>query len=113
MPMNMVFLLEDRAQGAPLGELWRRPPRISTRVRRNGAGRREAARGGREALLQNARMRPLLWQVVLLLAACGPTFAQGPAPESDALAARFPDPVVAYRTPAFEPGHEGVTSNAE
>ena len=50
---------------------------------------------------------------VLLLAGCGPTFAQGPAPESDALAARFPDPVLTYRTPAFEPGHEGVTSNAE
>jgi hypothetical protein len=53
------------------------------------------------------------WRVVLLLAACVPAFAQGPAPESDALAARFPDPAVTYRTPAFESGHEGVTSNAE
>jgi hypothetical protein len=33
--------------------------------------------------------------------------------ESDAVAARFPDPAVRYRTPAFEPGHSGVTSNAE
>ena len=33
--------------------------------------------------------------------------------ESDAVAARFPEPAVRYRTPAFEPGHTGVTSNAE
>ena len=33
--------------------------------------------------------------------------------ESAALAARFPDPDVRYRTPAFEPGHDGFTSNAE
>jgi hypothetical protein len=33
--------------------------------------------------------------------------------ESAALAARFPDPAVTYRTPAFEPGHAGYTSNAE
>ena len=33
--------------------------------------------------------------------------------ESPALAARFPDPDVRYRTPAFEPGHDGFTSNAE
>jgi hypothetical protein len=33
--------------------------------------------------------------------------------ESEALAARFPDPAVSYRTPAFEPGHDGFTSNAE
>ena len=33
--------------------------------------------------------------------------------ESAALAARFPDPEVRYRTPAFEPGHDGFTSNAE
>ena len=36
-----------------------------------------------------------------------------PAPESAAVAARFPDPDVRYRTPAFEPGHAGFTSNAE
>jgi hypothetical protein len=29
------------------------------------------------------------------------------------VAARFPDPGVTYRTPAFEPGHHGFTSNAE
>jgi hypothetical protein len=46
-------------------------------------------------------------------------FVAPPAPvvpmavESDALAARFPDPVVRYRTPAFEPGHPGFTSNQE
>ncbi len=33
--------------------------------------------------------------------------------ESPALAARFPEPTVKYRTPAFEPGHTGYTSNAE
>lgn len=33
--------------------------------------------------------------------------------ESAAVAARFPDPPVGYRTPAFEPGHAGFTSNAE
>jgi len=33
--------------------------------------------------------------------------------ESPAVAARFPDPPVSYRTPAFEPGHAGFTSNAE
>lgn len=33
--------------------------------------------------------------------------------ESEAVAARFPDPPVRYGTPAFEPGHVGVTSNAE
>jgi len=33
--------------------------------------------------------------------------------ESEAVAARFPDPAVRYRTPAFEPGHTAVTSNAE
>jgi hypothetical protein len=35
------------------------------------------------------------------------------AVESAAVAARFPDPPVGYRTPAFEPGHAGFTSNAE
>jgi hypothetical protein len=36
-----------------------------------------------------------------------------PAPYGPAVAARFPDPPVVYRTPAFEPGHPGFTSNAE
>ena len=36
-----------------------------------------------------------------------------PEVESPALAARFPDPPVSYRTPAFAPGHVGYTSNAE
>jgi hypothetical protein len=36
-----------------------------------------------------------------------------PALESAAVAARFPDPAVDYRTPAFQPGHAGFTSNAE
>ena len=35
------------------------------------------------------------------------------APYSAAVAARFPEPAVAYRTPAFEPGRSGFTSNAE
>jgi hypothetical protein len=38
--------------------------------------------------------------------------AAGPA-ESPGVAARFPDPPVSYRTPAFEPGRTGFTSNAE
>ena len=33
--------------------------------------------------------------------------------ESPGVAARFPDPAVNYRTPAFAPGHTGFTSNAE
>jgi hypothetical protein len=33
--------------------------------------------------------------------------------ESPGVAARFPDPAVSYHTPAFEPGHAGLTSNAE
>ncbi|MES2229031.1 MAG: M14 family metallocarboxypeptidase [Pseudomonadota bacterium] len=33
--------------------------------------------------------------------------------ESAAVAARFPEPAVSYRTPAFESGHPGFTSNAE
>ena len=36
-----------------------------------------------------------------------------PPAESAAVAARFPDPLVRYRTPALEPGHAGYTSNAE
>ncbi|HEY8710660.1 MAG TPA: hypothetical protein VIM34_22005, partial [Burkholderiaceae bacterium] len=41
--------------------------------------------------------------------------ASAPAPmvESPGVAARFPDPLVSYNTPAFEPGHAGFTSNAE
>jgi len=35
------------------------------------------------------------------------------APYGPAVAARFPDPAVDYRTPAFTPGHSGFTSNAE
>lgn len=35
------------------------------------------------------------------------------APESAAVAARFPDPEVHYSTPAFEPGRDAFTSNAE
>ena len=37
----------------------------------------------------------------------------GAAVESAAVAARFPEPAVAYRTPAFEPGRSAWTSNAE
>jgi Zinc carboxypeptidase len=40
--------------------------------------------------------------------------ASAPAPaESFGVAARFPDPATTLRTPAFEPGHTGFTSNAE
>ena len=53
-------------------------------------------------------------------AGAAPEPAAGAAPEpagagieSAALAARFPDPDIRYRTPAFEPGHDGFTSNAE
>jgi len=35
------------------------------------------------------------------------------APYGPAVAARFPDPPVTLRTPAFQPGHAGFTSNAE
>ncbi|MEO7010584.1 MAG: M14 family metallocarboxypeptidase [Caldimonas sp.] len=35
------------------------------------------------------------------------------APYGPAVAARFPDPAVEIRTPAFAPGHAGYTSNAE
>ena len=35
------------------------------------------------------------------------------APYSAAVAARFPEPAVAYDTPAFEPGRSSFTSNAE
>jgi len=35
------------------------------------------------------------------------------APYNDAVAARFPDPAVSYRTPAFEPGRSSYTSNTE
>jgi len=36
-----------------------------------------------------------------------------PAPLSDAVAARFPDPVMNYRTPALQAGRSDFTSNAE
>ncbi|MEP6873276.1 MAG: M14 family metallocarboxypeptidase [Burkholderiales bacterium] len=58
-------------------------------------------------------MTRLHWPIALLLVACGPSFAQTAVAESEALAARFPDPDVSYRTPAFEPGHDAFTSNAE
>ena len=99
-----------------MGALCGSAPPVAMPLRRNAVARREAARGGREALLQNARMNPLLRRAALLLllvTAWGRTFAQSPASESEALAARFPEPAVSYRTPAFEPGHDGVTSNAE
>ena len=62
-----------------------------------------------------------------IVAAPAPTIAQAPAPESSvqaaptpappaesaAVAARFPEPAVVYRTPAFEPGRAGFTTNAE
>ena len=50
-------------------------------------------------------------------AAVSPSAAPAPvdagAPYGEAVAARFPDPPVKYRTPAFEPGRTGFTSNAE
>jgi hypothetical protein len=39
--------------------------------------------------------------------------AAASAPYGPAVAARFPDPAVEFRTPAFAPGHAGYTSNAE
>ena len=43
-----------------------------------------------------------------------PAFAAPTQPvESAAVAARFPDPPVTFRTPAFEPGRSGFTTNAE
>ena len=50
-----------------------------------------------------------------LAAAAGLPEARGPAgpPYGDAVAARFPEPPVSYRTPAFEPGRSTFTSNAE
>jgi hypothetical protein len=43
-----------------------------------------------------------------------PAPASAPTTQADAVvAARFPDPAVNYRTPAFENGHPGFTSNAE
>jgi hypothetical protein len=97
-----------------MDELCASAPLPAMRLRRNAAARRQTQQGRREVLLQNARMRLLRWSVTLLLVIGSPTWAQpAPAIESEALAARFPDPVVAYRTPAFEPGHESVTSNAE
>lgn len=45
--------------------------------------------------------------------AAAPAEAAASAPYGAAVAARFPDPPVTPRTPAFEPGHDGFTSNAE
>jgi hypothetical protein len=57
------------------------------------------------------------WPIALapmVLAASAQTPAVPPAAvESTAVAARFPDPAVSYRTPAFEPGHTGYTTDAE
>jgi Zinc carboxypeptidase len=62
------------------------------------------------------------WPIALALAVSAasaqplavPAVASAPAAvESAAVAARFPDPAVSYRTPAFEPGHAGMTSNDE
>ena len=39
--------------------------------------------------------------------------AAASAPYGPAVAARFPDPLVTYKTPAFEPGRDTFTSNAE
>ncbi|MDE2627273.1 MAG: M14 family metallocarboxypeptidase [Burkholderiales bacterium] len=46
-------------------------------------------------------------------ASAGAASAPAPMVESPGVAARFPDPLVSYNTPAFEPGHAGFTSNAE
>ncbi len=53
--------------------------------------------------------------------ASAPPIASSPAdppaelapPYGEAVAARFPEPAVQYRTPAFEPGRRSFTSNAE
>ena len=42
-----------------------------------------------------------------------PQVAPPPAPLSDAVAARFPDPVMNYRTPALQGGRSDFTSNSE
>jgi hypothetical protein len=64
--------------------------------------------------------RPLPPPVVPPAAIVLPPIASVPVPavaasaaESVAVAARFPDPPVAYDTPAFAPGHAGFTSNSE
>ena len=44
--------------------------------------------------------------------AAGP-FSVAAPPYAPAVAARFPDPAVGYRTPAFEPGRVDFTTNAE
>ncbi len=41
------------------------------------------------------------------------TDSAAPLAESSAVAARFPEPAVTYRTPAFETDHAGFTSNTE
>ena len=49
----------------------------------------------------------------LVAAAASAASAVVPPTESAAVAARFPEPVVSYRTPAFEAGRTGFTTNAE
>ena len=46
-------------------------------------------------------------------ATVAPVEAAASAPYGQAVAARFPDPAVTLRTPAFEPGRSAFTSNAE
>jgi hypothetical protein len=46
-------------------------------------------------------------------AAPKPTATAASAPYAAAVAARFPDPPVSYRTPAFQPGRTAFTSNDE
>ncbi|MEO7335769.1 MAG: M14 family metallocarboxypeptidase, partial [Caldimonas sp.] len=43
----------------------------------------------------------------------GPDAAASQPPYGPAVAARFPEPAVEYRTPAFEPNHPGFTGNEE
>ena len=54
-----------------------------------------------------------MWLWVVMLAGSGAALATDSAPESAAVAARFPDPAVRHLTPAFEPGRVAFTSNAE
>lgn len=46
-------------------------------------------------------------------ASVAPPIPAASAPYAAAVAARFPEPAVAYHTPAFEPARTGFTSNAE
>ena len=56
---------------------------------------------------------PIAAPIPVPLTPPAPASAPAAATESAGVAARFPDPSVRYRTPAFEPGHTGFTSNAE